>query len=795
MLNQNEASLIERERERIFLQGALDALRSGNPNAPQAIFITGAEGTGRSSLLAFLARQARHSIQLRSLAFRWPPSGGRSGVSVLNYLLGKDEFSPLYPYLENFREYLERAKALETRIEQIQLSLGLPDLKKMAWGETPDPARFRTVQALPPAALHFILRRLYTLYTPNQLSEQAAAFFKTGLEHIIQLNATNLGQLRAFVDEELRPRFNDQEWDFYLKPEETLARTLAEAINAYVLRDRPLLLCFDDYHPGENDRLLKLVIEETKNVLWVFTANQRPNWAERIERTAELPLENLTESGVKAYFEAKYGRSLNADETSWLQRLTEGLPLAVAIAADLYANGATPTDLDAAIERAQGDKSGGLFLYFVEESGRLSEEARQRLYALAIMRHPSQEFLAKYEEAVKAAGYPYDPTLTEQLLKDYSWLAEQTESVDEAELPNLQPVLGERLRRYLMLERRRFSQPIQEGIVEPARNVAVANLNAIEEELVAEPEELGSLKARANHPEWGEAVADMVYYRLWLDEAVGWVLFLPRWVMALAYNRSLAYRLLTVVESMEQTFYTEGADLLPLVRLLMRDSYTLGRKGLDDKLAALQKIEKIGTDGRNRWFKSENLGKLPASKGSAEAELRGIVQWLQAQVYEEAGQYEKAAPLYEGVLATNVEMPELKLAASHSALYLALRYRLKNAAESAYSALYRAAELDDQQQEGIRALFWQSISLERYDTALKAADTLLDLKDEQAELFMIFALYALDRKPEALTEARALAARLRSSPTSVREELRALLRFANLPDDGPELLPILNELN
>ena len=788
MQNQNSSIWVEREREQIFLQGALDALRSLNGHAPQAIFITGPEGSGRSSLLTWVARQVRQSIQFATFAFSWPARS--SGLPALASLLGQDDTSPLYPYLANYRDALARASELEQRVEQIQLGLGLPDLKKLAWGNQFEEGRFRVVQALPPKALHFLLRRLYSIYSPSQLSEQAAAFIKTGLEDIIQLNATNLGQLRAFVDEDLRPQFSETEWQAYLKPDESLVQGLASSLNSYVEKERPLVLLFDDYQASENDRLLRQVIESSHSTLWLFAGKQRPAWSDKLEQVKELPLEALTAQGLASYFEKKYGRSLAAQEAQWLIERTVGLPLLVTLVADLYTNGngVSAADLDAAAGRTVNDPLTGLFLYFIEESGRLSEAERKHLYTLAILRQPtSPEFLEAFEQAVKTASFSYDPALTSTLFESYPWLAEQSQQ-------QLHPALQERLRHYLMVERLRFSQPIQEGILEPARNVAVAQLQACEERLVAEPEEQGSLRARARDAAWGEAVADTAYYRLWLDEALGWVSLLPRWVMALAYNRPLARHLLAVAQSMQPTFYTEGTDLLPCLQTILSDSYTMGRKGLEEKLSALDKLETLGTNGRMRWFKAENLGLRPAGKGSAEAELRGILSWEKALVQEEAGQFEKAAPLYEAVLATNVEMPELKLAAAHSALYLALRYRLRGAAESAYSALYRAAELNDQQHNGIVALFWQALKVTRYDTALKAADVLSDLNDPQAQLLMIFALYALDRKPEALTEARTLTARPGSEKQASRAVLLALVRFAGLADDTPELAAILNEL-
>ncbi len=756
--------LIERDGEEAFLREVWSSLSSGEVIRPRAIFVSGPEGRGRSSLLKWAQEL---TSEARLIAQNWPQGG--AGPEALRSILPAAVFTA-------YDDLGRQLSILESRVEAAQLGLGLP-----LPGETTDEPRLRAVQAIPPSALHFLIRRLYTIYTPEQMSDQAAAFVKTGLEHIITLTAANLSQLRAFVDD-LKLKLTATEWEFYLRPEEVLAGALGRGVAA-IGEDKPFLITLDDYAlaEGSSDRWLRLVVEESGRTLWLFSATTAPGWAE------ELKPAPLSASGVAAYFEAKHGRSLSQEETVWLSDLSDGEPLALAIAAELYAGGASASELDAARSRTPADRLEGLFLYFVEESGQLSQQEHAALYYQAVLHEPTPAFLSAFRPLVEQAGYSYDPAWWEVLRVKYGWLFG---------VGDLHPALKRRLRDYLLLERRRFSQVVQEAIIEPARTLAVARLVACEGALIADPTLKGSLPARARDAEWGALVADLAYYRFWLDEAVGWFFLLPRWLITLAYNEGLARRLLALAESMSRTFYAEGQEILPCMRALLVPSYSGGRTRLDEKLRALEKLEELGTSARGRWYRAENLGQRPESGGSPEAELRGLLKWFQARLLEEAGQFERTAPLYESVLATNVAMPDMERAAARAALYLATRYRLKGAAESAYGSFSRAVELDGQQPEAQRALFYQAVRTQYYQTALKAADALAGLAGYEAQgaLYTIFALYVLERRPETQTELRSFLARPPSETAQARPTFQTLANLAKLPPDAPDLAGILAQL-
>ena len=217
---------------------------------------------------------------------------------------------------------------------------------------------------------------------------------------------------------------------------------------------------------------------------------------------------------------------------------------------------------------------------------------------------------------------------------------------------------------------------------------------------------------------------------------------------------------------------------MPILRELLSPSYGTGSKDMEEKLKALEVLESLSTPERGRWYKVENLGKRPANGGSPEAEVRGITKWLQARVYEEAGQYDRAASLYESVLATNVKMPQLEQEAAKATLYLATRYLLKGGQESALSALKRGAELAPNDAQAQLLTFAQALRLQRFEPALKAADRLAELADPLGSLYTSFALFSLTRQEEALTEARAWASQ-QPSRDGV-PIFKALLNYAKL---------------
>ena len=768
----SELLLVEREREKIFIEAALAATVEDQPDRVRAIFLTGPVGRGQAALLQYatgLAQKRVGSPQMGVFGrgFDWP-SGGNSPEALRLVL-------PPAAFVE-YDRLAGRLHELEGRVEEMQLALGLAALA--GTGEE----RYRAVQALPPPALHFLIRRLYTTYSPAQLSDQAAAFIKTGLEHLITLNALNLNQLRGFVSE-IQAAMSPADWQLYLRPDEEEAVGLGQGLAGL----GPLLIEIGQYvlPVGSSDRWLRRVIEASGPTLWLLGAPQSPGWKE--SWTATMELSSLTPAGIRTYSKTKHGRALTDEETDWLSGLTGGEPLATAIALSLWEAGELPATLDAARARTPLDPLDGLFLHFAEESTLLTEAERYALYCQAVLRTGEVAFLSDFRSAAQEAGYEYHLQSWTTVVTRFDWL-------NDGEV-GLQPALKGRLREYLLVERRRFSKLVQEGIIEPARNVAVHRLNGRESELVAEAAQ-GSLAARAQDAAWGERVADLAYYRFWLDEAMGWFFLLPRWLMALAYHEGLARQLMALAESISSTFLVEGQEILPYMRVLLASTYAGGRARLDEKFKALEGLEELGTSGRGRWYRAENLGQRPQSGGSPEAELRGLLKWFQARLLEEAGQYERTAPLYESVLATNVQMPELEHSAGRAALYLATRYRLKGATESAYSALSRATELAPTQPLSWLALFYQSLRTGYFNTALRAGEVLSDVETTapQGELFTIVALVGLERLPEAQTELRSWLARPADQTNPLRPTLRSLLALADLNTSSPELAQILESV-
>ncbi len=760
--------LVERTSEINLLNQAITELHQGN-GEPKAIFITGQPGSGRSSLVQSALAGSPDITKI-----------------VLNRPQSLRDFIPAgSPALEKFDGVTSLFKQVATKVEQCQIALSLPDLT----AADPFEPRLRAVQAIPPEALHYVIRRLYTLYDITKLSDQAAMFIKTGLEHILQLNATNLGQLRIFVEQILQPGLSAEEWAVYLRPEETQAQIIAASLEA----QGPLVLLIDEYAPLKDERLLPEVIEKSGQTLWLLVSETSPAWAEKLTCPTELlELAPFSIDGIASYFSQTYNRDLNKLELDWLTNFSEGQPLLVALVSDLFNRNISAATLESAALRTPKNPLNGLFLYFIEESGLLTEQERSLLYTLALLRHYQPEFIFDFATKVREAGFPFSPEIAQELFSIYPWLQEAGETAKE--WPALQPALKEVLRGWLLIEKNRFSRVIQEGIIEPARNATTARLVQRENELINTPPDFGSLQTRTNDPSWQELVLDMSYYRWWLDEAVGWLFALPRTVMALPYNQDFARQILALAETMSRTFYVEGEEILPYLRILLTEPYNLTapKNIFDEKLKALEKLEAFSSSDRGRWFKQENLGLRQGGKGSGEAELRGILRWLQAQIYEQSAQYDRAASLYESVLATNVKMPELELVAARAGLCLALRYRLKGAQESALSALNRTVALNPYQTQVYQLLLWQGLRMNRPDVILKAVQGLAAIPDValKLDLFSAFALLQQGRLPEAQSSARAYAGR----NTDGRDFFQKLVQLSGIDAEISGLENVLAEL-
>lgn len=750
-------NLVERAQIRRFLEEKLTAIVKDPKNSTRLLLVLGKGGSGRSGIQQLAHDIAEKQGHFGIYHFKWSQPYAVSHQFLYDVLCPSTS-SPLFSYLAEYRHLNELLPELEQRVEREQLKLAWPtlDFDPTQWPQTAtDNTKqadllYRTVQALPPKALHYLIRRLYNVYTAAQLSEQAAAFIKTGLEHIIQLTATNLSQLLEFVEEKIKPMFTDHEFELYLHPQDTLAKALGLGL-ADAAETQPLFISIDNYRNETSDRLLRGVIEVSGKCFWLLIAKERPAWSEKLSGVAELQPPPISIQGAVEYFQATYKREIQEPVVETLVRITKGAPLALLLAIDLFAKGARLADIEQAVALTPTDALAGLLQYLVESSKRFSKVELARLYMLAILRNNEpDDFLQAFEAQVHEAEFEFDAKTVEALVQKCPALFETNAGDSKA---HLHPAVRNALRRYLLVERHRFSRPVQEGILEPARTVAVRRLVALEEQLVTASTG-GSLYERANNGAWGEAVMDVAYYRMWLDEAIGWNFLLPRWLMAYVYNPSLAQQMLEAILSLESTFYTEGAELLPILRSLLAPSYGTGSKNLEEKLKSLEVLDNLSTSERGRWYRAENLGKAPVNAGNPEAELRGIVRWLQARVYEEAGQYDRAASIYEGVLATNVKMPQMEKEAAKAALYLSVRYLLKGGQENTFSAVSRAAELDPSFYEAQAAAFYQSVKLGRFEAALRAADNLATLGNSYGDLYSSFCLLALNRTEEALTEAR-----------------------------------------
>lgn len=720
-------TLIGREQELKLIE---EAIAQHTGQQPHVIFVLGEAGSGRTSLLEYAKSKSTKNISLNRPKIEDGPSH----------------------YFEETLHFNLFKQISEAKVELAQLNLSLPDLN----ATDPFEPRLRAVQAIPPEALHYLIRRLYTLYDISKLSSDAAMFIKTGLEHILQLNANNLGQLRTFVGEIVLPSLTEEEWQFYLRPDESLAKMRGE-----ILANHSADPTFgDDYRSFSGENLLPILIELSRN-LWFFAAETLPGWADKLTCPVDtIQLSPLNNANISTYFEQKYGRSLSPKELEWLEKLSGGNPLRLGLISDLYHKGIPAATLDAAATRTPADPLEGLLLFFVEESGLLNVEQKAMLCTMGLLLNTNRDFIQAFGEKVKEAGYPFSREVFDTLNQEFAWLWEP--AVEPGDWAALHPAIKARLQKWLLIERNRFSMPVQEGIIEPARNAAAALLKTSEQFLIEMAPEKGSLQERVENSEWCRAVINVAYYRWWLDEAVGWLFALPRAVMGLAYSPSFAQEMLDVAESISGTFQVEGQEIMPCLRVLLQDNYTLAapKAIFDEKLKALETLESLTTTDRGRWFKQENLGLRQGGKGSGEAEMRGILRWLQGKVYEQSAQYDRAAGLYESTLATNVEMPELKRAASRAGLYLAIRYRLKGSNEAALSALLRTVELNPELPEAHRLLLWQGIRMNRPDVILKAAQALVNLKDTDPhlEIYAVLALWLQGRQAESLSAAKNYAA-------------------------------------
>ena len=702
--------------------------------------IVGAAGTGKTTQLLRLRDDARAAGEVVAYVNWGRLRRTQPRLAYAPTIMAQDILDGLLSVLpgalalpdekvtQAFADYARARALLPTLTERV-----LDEQRRLGYYPEEVAGSYRAVRAMPPEALVRLCRFWLGLPQRVQDAPDAAAFLKTGLESIITLNAANVAGLRRFINDRLRLALGD-DLPLFADPDTTLAAKFAAGLSAFATPHLSPLLLLDDYEAiaaTPAHRILATALAGARVVVAGETRADVDNWA-------------------VWYVNAGYSRT----------DLTTNY-----LVARLGGHGTLTESLVAWLESTLTDA-----------------EARRHLFSLAIARRPDPIFLERLARrdwvprpnlnrfapapaavpVISAAPDPYG-----DLRRSYPFLFEPaTDLNDPAAALELHPAVRDTLREYLRVERRRFSHMVQEEVVEPARDIAQQMLDA--REVAADAV---ALAERTRDPQWQAYTLDVAWYRLWLDEAVAWVYIMPRYLLALAYSADLARSLAAIADAMEATYYNEGVELLPIVRVLATvagDGDETGAAGdLDVRLRGLDSLEGLGQAQRGRWYKQENLGRRTGTAGSEEAEVRGIVFWQMGRAHAAAGRFDRAVQLYEQTLGMNVVMPELRREAARAHLRLAERLLLTGGSggsghtgfdpTDALAGARRAADLYPDFVPALSAVTVLSVQLGQWDQALAAAGDAAKAGDPYAPIYAVAALLGAQRTDEARARAETFA--------------------------------------
>jgi len=204
--------------------------------------------------------------------------------------------------------------------------------------------------------------------------------------------------------------------------------------------------------------------------------------------------------------------------------VTQGVPLAVKIAAGLYSETADLSTITDTIEGKREIVDGMVRRYLLHT--RTDESEKAKLYGLALLRRADQPdaVAAALGLTPKQAKTTYPAELS-RLQRHYSFIFTEKE----------QPSLHQEVRHFLrlwLLEHRR--EPHIRAIIEQLRATCEEMLQHLEERI-----QYANLKERLQDDEWANLYLDLVEQQFWLDTTVGIRYILPFMIAAAIYQRDM----------------------------------------------------------------------------------------------------------------------------------------------------------------------------------------------------------------------------------------------------------------
>ncbi|MCO5199920.1 MAG: FUSC family protein, partial [Anaerolineae bacterium] len=371
----------------------------------------------------------------------------------------------------------------------------------------------------------------------------------------LKLTTEQARKLSEVLQTRLKSRLKPEQFNIYLQPQAQLASALADGLGKIAQRRR-LLLVLDTYEIVDyaDHWLRKVIADAGSRIVWLISG--RDNLAKSrsygtdyflgyeaqfAPRLLAYDLPELALADLQAYFAAMVpDRPLSDEEAQMVNQATRGIPLALRVAAEMWAKGTDAADIVGDTSRRLpardivGEMTGRYLLHVVKE------DDRQALYALALAQG-NQRILRAMLTPDDAPAFDWLARV-EMLQRAYASVhLEEMRLHDEPAL-----YLRALLRRAEQRERPQVRQLYQRAVA------------ALRQQIAELEEEIPLIEERCEDEEWSQVAIDLAGYLFGLDEREGWQWLLPRFVESLAYSRDLRAGLLNKARDWQDTFSRRG---------------------------------------------------------------------------------------------------------------------------------------------------------------------------------------------------------------------------------------------
>ena len=327
----------------------------------------------------------------------------------------------------------------------------------------------------------------------------------------------------------------------------------------------PILIFFDTYEEiDEGDKLLQMIMGAAeRNVGWVI-AGRDNLWAgmEQRHRSPESEygykdlvraetrmvvdfsadgVGDFTSSDIEEYFKKLRQKArreslptIDAKEAVRIRDVTEGVPLAVKIAAGLYIESESLEQITESLDAKREIVDQMVRRYLLHTRTNPADKAR--LYGLALLRRPDEQ------RALAAAlniSENYDAELS-RLHRRYGFIFTKQEK------PGLHQEVRHFLRLWLL--QNRSSSPEIRQVIQPILDAYLISFRELEAQ-----RNYTSLHDRLKDEQWVELYLDMAEQEFWLDSVEGLSYILPFMFAASVYNREANREARTIGEFFQDT--------------------------------------------------------------------------------------------------------------------------------------------------------------------------------------------------------------------------------------------------